>query len=183
MEDSDEDYPTPGIEFNISTATNNETNIDTSSDVDQYFNSDGSVMSVDENSITEDGNSVLEADCPQNYKDDISILYQRVSSVEVDTDISQSQKQLDSAINLLGETVDLLQQNNVDEAKQHCYKAYDMLNGINDPEVVHGQLKAYSTCCNIFQKVWTFNRKEFLMALLTLTLTLTIRNSYPLLTF
>jgi hypothetical protein len=40
MEDSDEDYPTPGIEFNISTATNNETNIDTSSDVDNiciYF--------------------------------------------------------------------------------------------------------------------------------------------------
>lgn len=164
MEDSDEDYPTPGIEFSVSMATNNEANIDTSPDVDQYSSSDGSVMSVDENSITEDGNSVLEADCPQNHKDDISILYQRVSSVEVDTDsISQSQKQLDSAINLLGEAVDLLQQNNVDKAKQYCYEAYDMLNGIDDPEVVHGQLEAYSTCCNIFQKVWTFNRKDFLM--------------------
>jgi hypothetical protein len=42
MEDSDEDYPTSGIEFNVSTATNNEANIDTSSDVDQYFSSDGS---------------------------------------------------------------------------------------------------------------------------------------------
>jgi hypothetical protein len=55
--------PPPGIEFSVSMATNNETNIDTSSDVDQYFSSDGSVMSVDEISITEDGNSVLEADC------------------------------------------------------------------------------------------------------------------------
>lgn len=171
MEDIDDDYPTPGIEFNVSMATNNDTNIDNSLNVDQYLSSDGSVMSVDENIITEDGgnsvpeadwddddddgNSVLEAD----WDDDaISILHQRVNdSVEVDTDISQSKKQLDSAINLLGETVDLLQQNNVAEAKQHCYEAYDILNGINDPKVVRGQLEAYTTCCNIFQKVWTFN--------------------------
>lgn len=176
MDDIDDDYPTPGIEFNVSVATNNDTNIDTSSNVDQYLSSDGSVMSVDENIITEDGgNSVLEADWDDDddddddgnsvpeadwddVDDDISILYQRVvDSVEVDTEnISQSKKQLDSAINLLGETVDLLQQNNVAEAKQHCYEAYDILNGINDPKVVRGQLEAYTTCCHIFQKVWTF---------------------------